>query len=256
MFPQLATRILRTTDKRSLWKLAWNFGLKGMLSVEKFKRRIRRGEYFPPFLYLSIINSCNLRCQGCWVDVEAPRELIDLEAMNRLIGDAKQHGNSFFGILGGEPFMHPELLQIVAAHPDCYFQIFTNGQFITEKVARELRRLGNVTPLISIEGREMVSDERRGKKDVFNKTVRGLENCLNERLLTGVATSVCQSNIDELVRLLDALQTADQHGVSCPVNWKPGEKVIVPPPKTETEVDQRLASNFEKLDFYLMKKSI
>ncbi len=199
MFPQLATRILRTTDKRSLWKLAWNFGLKGMLSVEKFKRRIRRGEYFPPFLYLSIINSCNLRCQGCWVDVEAPRELIDLEAMNRLIGDAKQHGNSFFGILGGEPFMHPELLQIVAAHPDCYFQIFTNGQFITEKIARELRRLGNVTPLISIEGREMVSDERRGKKDVFNKTVRGLENCLNERLLTGVATSVCQSNIDELL---------------------------------------------------------
>src|SRR6266702_7983275 len=199
MFPALAIRILRTTEPRLLWKFGWNFGIKGMLSVNRFKRRIKRGEYFPPFLYLSIINSCNLRCQGCWVDVEAPRELIGLEAMNRLIGDAKQHGNSFFGILGGEPFMHPELLQIVAAHPDCYFQIFTNGQFITEKVARELRRLGNVTPLISIEGREIVSDERRGKKDVFNKTVRGLENCLNERLLTGVATSVCQSNIDELL---------------------------------------------------------
>ena len=28
------------------------------------------GEYFPPFLYISIINSCNLRCQGCWVDVD------------------------------------------------------------------------------------------------------------------------------------------------------------------------------------------
>jgi len=55
MFPQLATRILRTTDTRSLWKLAWNFGLKGLLSVENFTRRIRRGDYFPPFLYLSII---------------------------------------------------------------------------------------------------------------------------------------------------------------------------------------------------------
>src|SRR5216684_1512218 len=181
MIPALTTRILRTTDKRCLWKFAWNFAVKGTLSVEKFKRRIRRGEYFPPFLYLSIINSCNLRCQGCWVDVEAPRESIDLEAMNRLIGDAKQHGNSFFGILGGEPFMHPELLPIVAAHPDCYFQIFTNGQFITEKIARRLRRLGNATPLISIEGREITSDERR------------------EKLLTGVATSVCQSNIDELL---------------------------------------------------------
>jgi MoaA/NifB/PqqE/SkfB family radical SAM enzyme len=199
MLPRLAYRILTTTDKRLLWKFAWNFGVKGMLSVEKFKRRIKRGEYFPPFLYISIINSCNLRCQGCWVDVEAERDVIDIEAMNKLIGDAKKHGNTFFGILGGEPFMHPELLQILAAHPDCYFQVFTNGQFITEKVAAELRRLGNVTALISIEGREIVSDERRGKKDVFNKTLRGLENCLRNRILTGVATSVCQTNIDELL---------------------------------------------------------
>src|SRR5436189_5491074 len=179
MFPSLATRILRTTDQRCLWKFAWNFGVKGILSVEKFKRRIKRGQFFPPFLYLSIINSCNLRCQGCWVDVEAPREMIGGDELNRLINDAKAHGNSFFGILGGEPFMHPELLDVLAAHPDCYFQIFTNGQFITEKVANRLRELGNATPLISIEGREIVSDERRGKKDVFNKTMRGLENALN-----------------------------------------------------------------------------
>ena len=199
MLPRLASRILRTTDARLLWKFAWNFGVKGMLSIERFKRRIKRGEYFPPFLYLSIINSCNLRCQGCWVDVEAPRESIDLATLNNLINDAKQHGNSFFGILGGEPFMYPELLALFEGHPDCYFQVFTNGQFITEKVAAELRRIGNVTPLVSIEGREIVSDERRGKKDVFNKTLRGLRNCLDERLLTGVATSVCQTNIDELL---------------------------------------------------------
>lgn len=150
MLPTLAFRVLRTTDLRCLWKFAWNFGVKGMLSVEKFKRRIRRGEYFPPFLYVSIINSCNLRCQGCWVDVEAPRESIDLAAMNRLIDDAKKHGNSFFGLLGGEPFMHPELLEMLAAHPDCYFQVFTNGQLITDAVARELRRLGNVTDRKSV----------------------------------------------------------------------------------------------------------
>src|SRR5439155_6385407 len=65
--------------------------------------------------------------------------------------------------------------------------------------ATKLRRIGNATPLISIEGREIVSDERRGRKDVFNKTIRGIENCLEERILTGVATSVCQTNIDELL---------------------------------------------------------
>ena len=198
MFPALVTRILRTTDPRLLWKFCWNFGVKGLLSVERFKRGIKRGEYFPPFLYLSIINSCNLRCQGCWVDVEE-KDSIDLETLNRTITDAKKHGNAFFGILGGEPFMHPQLLDLLAAHPDCYFQVFTNGQFITEKIAKRLREIGNVTPLISIEGRKFTSDERRGKKDVFNRTLRGLDNCLREKILTGVASSVCQSNIDELL---------------------------------------------------------
>lgn len=198
MLPALVFRTLRSADPRCLWKFAWNFGLKGMLSVEAFKRRIKRGEYFPPFLYLSIINSCNLRCQGCWVDVEE-KDSIDLATLNRTIVDAKRHGNSFFGILGGEPFMHPELFDLLAEHPDCYFQLFTNGQLITPKAAQRLRQLGNASPLISIEGREFTSDERRGKKQVFARTLQGLENCLREKVLTGVATSVCQSNIDELL---------------------------------------------------------
>ena len=199
MLLKLASRILRTADTRCLAKFAWNFGVKGALSVERCKRRAQRGEYFPPFLYISLINSCNLRCQGCWVDVESPRESIDLEALNRLISEARAHGNTFFGILGGEPFMHPDLMTLLGAHPDCYFQVFTNGQFITEEIAEGMRRFGNVTPLVSIEGREIVSDERRGRKDVFGKTMRGLQNCLHAGVLTGVATSVCQSNIDDLL---------------------------------------------------------
>src|SRR5947208_1505493 len=198
MLPALLFRTLRSANKRCLAKFCWNFGVKGMLSVEKFKRRIKRGEYFPPFLYVSILNSCNLRCQGCWVDVEE-KDAIDLDTLNRTITDARTHGNSFFGILGGEPFMHPQLMEMLAAHPDCYFQLFTNGQFITEKVATRLRELGNATPLVSIEGRELTSDQRRGRKDVLSKTMSGLKHCLRARLLTGVAMSVCQSNIDELL---------------------------------------------------------
>ena len=42
----------------------------------------------------------------------------------------------------------------------------------------------------------MVSDERRGRAHVLDKTLAGLENCRRHRLMTGVATSVCQTNID------------------------------------------------------------
>ncbi|MDP6081656.1 MAG: radical SAM protein, partial [Arenicellales bacterium] len=195
----MAKRVLFETNKRLLWKFIWNMGFKGIRSVERFKRRLRRGEYFPPFLYLSIVNSCNLRCQGCWADVTAPQQAMDVESVDRVIREAKVLGNSFFGILGGEPFMHPELLTILARHPDAYFQVFTNGHFMTDEVAQQLRRLGNVTPLISIEGNEIISDERRGRDGVFNKTMQGLRKSVEHKLLTGVATSVCQTNFDDLV---------------------------------------------------------
>jgi len=199
MIFSLSSRILSTVDPKCLAKMAWNFGFKGARSVMLFKKRMKQGIHFPPFLYLSILNSCNLRCQGCWVDVEAPRNAIDLDTLNRTINNAREHGNSFFGILGGEPFMHPEVLDLLAQHPDCYFQVFTNGQLITEKTAKAMRQIGNATPLVSIEGTSTVSDERRGNKDVLNRTLRGLRNCLDQKLLTGVATSLCQTNLNDLL---------------------------------------------------------
>src|SRR5260370_2857823 len=182
MMMTFARRMFTETDLRLLSKFVINFGIKGIRSVEIYKRRLKRGEYFPPFLFISVISSCQLRCQGCWVDVEGPSQKISLDDMNRLLNDAKAHGNSYFGILGGEPFLHPQLLDIFAAHRDCYFQVFTNGQMITNEVARELRRIGNVTPLVSIEGREIVSDERRGRLPVPSKTLEGLSTSRRNNL--------------------------------------------------------------------------
>ena len=200
MILKMAKRMLFEADKRLLWKLAWNMGVKGGMSVLRHKSRLKRGEVFPPFLYVSIINSCNLRCQGCWVDVAHKQKTIDPPAFRKLIREAKQMGNSFFGIVGGEPFMHPQLLDMLAEFPECYFQIFTNGHFITDERAKRIRELGNVTPLISVEGTEIISDERRGRTGVLSKTMQGLQHCLNNGVFTGVCTSLCRTNIDDLLR--------------------------------------------------------
>lgn len=199
MVLSLLHRTWRTTDTRLLCKFAYNFGFKGIRSVQRFKRRLRRGEFFPPFLYISITNRCNLRCRGCWADVGASPATISLEDLQTLIQKAKRHGNSFFGILGGEPLLHDGLIELLSSHPDCYFQIFTNGHFITDDFAAELRRVGNATPLISVEGTPEISDLRRGRTGVYDNTIAGLEACTRNRLITGVTTSVCQNNYDELV---------------------------------------------------------
>jgi len=61
-----------------------------------------------------------------------------------------------------------------------------------------MRKLGNVSPLISLEGLEDVSDERRGGDEVYRRTMEGLELCRKHRLIIGVATSVCKSNFRDL----------------------------------------------------------
>ena len=63
-------------------------------------------------------------------------------------------------------------------------------------------------------------------------------------------------NMDEILRVLKALQTADKHNVALPLNWVPGEKVIVPPPKTIKDMQEREKSNYEMVDFYLAKKDL
>jgi peroxiredoxin (alkyl hydroperoxide reductase subunit C) len=61
---------------------------------------------------------------------------------------------------------------------------------------------------------------------------------------------------DEILRLVDALQTTYQHHVATPADWRPGEKVIVPPPLTQEQVEELQRSDYEKIDFYLMKRDL
>ncbi|MDG2214600.1 MAG: radical SAM protein [Verrucomicrobiota bacterium] len=242
MYLPMAKRVILETDKRLLWKFAYNFGWRGMRSVQRFKAGLEKDEYFPPFLYISVLNSCNLNCQGCWVDVKAPQEKIPAENLHRLISEASEAGNSFFGILGGEPFMYKGLLDILAKHPNCYFQIFSNGQLITDELAKKMRAMGNVTPLVSIEGSELVSDERRGKNDVYSKSMQGILNCVNNKLLTGVATSLCQNNIDDLLQeswldeLIDLGVMYAWYYTYRPVGPDPSEKLCLTP---EQQLDIR-----------------
>ncbi len=64
-------------------------------------------------------------------------------------------------------------------------------------------------------------------------------------------------NVDEVLRLVTALQTAEQYSCATPVNWKEGEKVVVSPPKTVEEVAERLSHpDREVKDFYLTLKDL
>ncbi len=198
MIFRLARRLFGETDLRLLWKLAFNLGYKGTRSIKRHKRRLRRGKFFPPILFLSIVYDGSPR-RGARTGGDTQQLALDLGGMNRLVDEAKAAGNRFFGILGGEPFAHPQLFDLLAAHRDCYFQIVSGGQTLTLEVAQRLRRLGHVTPLVTIDDARQVGDERRGQAGTGVKTLAGLQHCLDQRLVTGVAVRLNASNFDALV---------------------------------------------------------
>jgi len=65
-------------------------------------------------------------------------------------------------------------------------------------------------------------------------------------------------NVDELLRVVDALQTADANAVATPANWRPGDPVIVPAPLTQADAEKRAAGapGLEVTDWYLTKKKL
>jgi peroxiredoxin (alkyl hydroperoxide reductase subunit C) len=63
-------------------------------------------------------------------------------------------------------------------------------------------------------------------------------------------------NMEEILRLVKALQTTDEHTVSTPANWQPGDPVIVPPPRTQEMAEERLNEGYDCKDWYFCQKAV
>ncbi len=200
------------TDRRCRRKFLVNMVYRGLLGFAKFRKRRKKGLIFPAFQFISITNDCNLRCQGCWVSTNGHKEYMEPPKIHSVIEAGKRQGSYFFGILGGEPIMHEQLTDIFISHPDCYFQLFTNGTLFTKNIAMSLRKAGNVSPLFSFEGDERVADVRRGGHNVYNRTIQAIRTSISEGLITGVSVSVCKSNI-EMALSEDFIQMLHELGV-------------------------------------------
>ena len=86
----------------------------------------------PCVMLVSPSMRCNYRCEDCYAGSYERKDDMKPEVFDRLLTDAENMGIDFFVILGGEPFIYPELLDIVAKHNRSFFQIYTSGFFIDQ----------------------------------------------------------------------------------------------------------------------------
>lgn len=150
----------------------------------------------PPYVMLvSPSMRCNYRCEGCYAASYTRKDDMRPEVFDRVLAEAEQIGTNFFSILGGEPFLYPDLLPVIRKHGRSFFQIYSNGSFIDEAEACELVELGNVAPQLSVNGPDEYTDETRGK-GAFAQVMRAMDCLRQAGAVFGFSTLVTSRNAD------------------------------------------------------------
>ncbi len=125
----------------------------------------RDGVNIPPIIIFSVTTRCNLSCSGCYAQALHPpseNEMSEAE-IRRMMSEARGLGVSFFVIAGGEPFLRPEIMEIMKDFPEILFLVFTNGLLIDQKMLGRFKKQRNVVPMVSLEGHADDTDGRRGE---------------------------------------------------------------------------------------------
>ncbi|NBS88980.1 radical SAM protein, partial [bacterium] len=148
MLHKLAYRAVTELSPRLAMKAAHLWVYKGFVAVRAYKHRLKNKKLYPPFMFVALTNTCNLRCHGCWVEKEGTAFHLPAEDLDAIIRVGKKNKAYYYTLLGGEPYMYKGIWDVFKRHKDCFFQTITNGMLFTEANVNRLAEAGNVTPLI------------------------------------------------------------------------------------------------------------
>lgn len=187
-------------EAKTVWRLQQTF-----LKSEKRRADMKEkeGVDVPPFLICSISTTCNLHCAGCYARTngiaadseEDQKESLSPELWKAIFEEASSLGINFALLAGGEPMMRRDILEKVSEVEDMIFPIFTNGTLIGPRYIEFLKRHLNMIPVISIEGMEHATDERRGK-GMYKRAMLSVDMLHKEDLFFGTSITVTTENFD------------------------------------------------------------
>ena len=173
-----------------------NASLKGGALQEEIRQR--EGCNIPWAILLDPTSACNLHCTGCWAAEYGHKLNLSLETIDSIVRQGKELGTYMYIYTGGEPMVRKkDLITLCEMHPDCEFLSFTNGTLIDEDFCREMLRVKNFVPAISLEGFEQANDGRRGQ-GVFEKVQNAMRLLKEYKLPFGISTCYTSANYEDI----------------------------------------------------------
>lgn len=163
----------------------------------------------PDLASVAVTDTCNAACEFCsFARVKRPgARLLSTEELKGAIRQAQQLGVSTVNIVGGEPLMRPDLVEIIGSIDKDMSQVvlFTNG-FRLREHARELKRAGLTSVLVALDSADPAEhDRRKGQEGSFAAAIDGILAARKAKLLVGISTVVRPNDIESgaLVRLFE-----------------------------------------------------
>lgn len=142
--------------------------------------------------------ACNLRCVGCWAADYGKSLSMSYEELSDIVRQGKELGIYMYLFSGGEPLTRKkDIIRLCEEHNDCQFLAFTNGTLIDSDFAREMLRVKNFIPAISVEGFEAATDARRGE-GTYQAVMAAMSRLKAYKLPFGVSCCYTSQNIDSL----------------------------------------------------------
>jgi MoaA/NifB/PqqE/SkfB family radical SAM enzyme len=155
------------------------------------------GLLVPVGIGISPTMKCNLSCEGCYSKNHPREDEMGIDTLDSFISSAAGMGVFLFVITGGEPYLLPRLIDIYRKNRGVFFLTVTNGTLIDDDTAATLSGLGNIFPVVSIEGSETETDARRGE-GVYRKVLDCMQRLNEAGVPFGFSSVVTRSNISTL----------------------------------------------------------
>ena len=209
-----------TNPKTSLFMA--QFAIAAKNANKKRNEAEKNGEHIPAFLMASITTKCNLHCAGCYarashgcVDSDAAlANLLPAPDWDRIFDEAETLGIAFILLAGGEPFLRQDVLRAAGTHKKILFPIFTNGTMLDSEAMQLLKDCPNLLPILSIEGDQTITDQRRGN-GVYASLRETMSSLREQSKLFGCSITVQNHNMEAVLgdSFVSEMETAGCRGM-------------------------------------------
>jgi len=157
---------------------------------------------------IQLTDYCNCDCLYCYNETGRKQSIINEADFYKLIDEFEQSNVFRISLEGGEPFLHPKILDLLLYidNTNINFTIISNGTLINKHLAQFLASLKNCEIIISLDSDN--EETNNSTRSNYNKTIRGINNLINANITFGINTVINKFNIDSCYKIIEIFYPA------------------------------------------------